>query len=236
MIAGLTGDAVSPTFSTELVWFSKMMLMMMLTLVSGPHTSVETVHISAYADSGATISGLPAILDQLLQSRKPPKASSIKLRVNGLYHAPHFHDSGDVNNILAASDSLSSLHQKGRIPPFSSTSFETELGTPSTVLLKTAISEILLAPLRLDKICDSLVTHLTRASVQSCGILPVAALVAQALVVEFNRAGIAQAHVDKSIMNHTASSDSAIGNMAHSKLTVIAYSGRCPGAQSNEPF
>jgi acyl transferase domain-containing protein len=37
-------------------------------------------------------------------------------------------------------------------------------------------------------------------------------------------------------MNHTASTDSATGNMAHSKLAVIAYSGRYPGAQTNEAF
>lgn len=193
-------------------------------------------YISAYADSGATISGPPAILDQLLQSKKLPKASSIKLRVHGPYHAPHLHDSRDVDKILTADDSLSSLHQKSRIPFFSSTGFETELGTPLTVLFKTAISEILLAPLRLDKIWKSLTTRLTRESVQSCGILPVATLAAQTLVTEFKRAGITQVYVDKSIMDHTAGSDSGIGNMAHSKLAIIAYSGRYPGAQSNEAF
>lgn len=129
-------------------------------------------YISAYADSGATISGPPAILDLLLQSKKLPKASSIKLRVNGPYHALHLHDSRDVDKILAADDSLSSLRQKSRIPFFSSTGSETELGTPLTALFETAISEILLAPLRLDKIWKSLATRLTNESVQSCSILP----------------------------------------------------------------
>jgi len=119
---------------------------------------------------------------------------------------------------------------------FSSTSGENKFGTPFAVLLKTAISEILITPLRLDKICSSLTTHLMRTSVRSCDIFPVATLAAQGLVAEFKKAGIAHVQVDKSIMNHTAGSESATGNMAHSKLAIIAYSGRYPGAQSNEAF
>jgi hypothetical protein len=95
--------------------------------------------------------------------------------------------------------------------------------------LKTAISEILIASLRLDKICK-ITTYLTRASVQSCDILPVATLAAQALVTEFKKAGIAYVQVDKSIMSHTASSNSTTKNIAHSKLAIIAYSGRYPRA------
>jgi hypothetical protein len=53
-------------------------------------------YISAHTDSAAIISGPLTILDQLHQSKKLPEASSIKLRVNGSYHAPHLHDSGDM--------------------------------------------------------------------------------------------------------------------------------------------
>jgi hypothetical protein len=141
-----------------------------------------------------------------------------------------------VEKIITASDNLINLPQKSRIPVFSSTSYETELGTPFTVLLKNAISEILVAPLRLDGICRRLTTHIMGASIQTCDILPVATLAAQALVTELKKAGITHIQVDKSIMNHTARSNSATGNMAHSKLAIIAYSGRYPGAKTNEAF
>jgi naphtho-gamma-pyrone polyketide synthase len=75
-------------------------------------------YISAYADSGATISGPPAILDQLVQSKKLPKTSSIKLRVNGPYHAFHLFDSGDEDKILAASDSVAACTRGAKFPSF----------------------------------------------------------------------------------------------------------------------
>ena len=184
MIPGLTGDAASPyleEFSHKLVRSLKMLPIDDAENWQQGLVKVPKPYISAYEESGATVSGPPAILDLLLQSKKLPKASSIKFCVNGPYHALHLHDSRDVEQIFAADDSFSGLRQESRIPFFLSTGSKTKLGTPLTALFRTVVSEILMAPLRLDKISKSLATRLTRGSVQSCVILPVATLAAQFL-------------------------------------------------------
>ena len=84
MIPGLTGDAASPyleEFSHKLVRSLKMLPIDDAENWQQGLVKVPKPYISAYEESGATVSGPPAILDLLLQSKKLPKASSIKFRV-----------------------------------------------------------------------------------------------------------------------------------------------------------
>ncbi|KAF4537425.1 putative polyketide synthase [Lasiodiplodia theobromae] len=221
MIPGLSGTAAAPYLDE----FSRDMGL----------SSLNQPYVSAYADTGATISGPPDVLDQLIKSKKLPKSSSIKLRVHGPYHARHLYDVEDVDKILGAVDK-ESMGQKSRIPLFSASTSEVYTDSTLDSLLKIAVSEILITPLRLDKISKGLASHLTGASIARCDVLPVATLAAQALSTELKKAGIVDVRVDNSIMNRSGSSEPIEGNMGQSKLAIIGYSGRYPGAQSNEAF
>ncbi|KAB2579259.1 Non-reducing polyketide synthase pks27 [Lasiodiplodia theobromae] len=221
MIPGLSGTAAAPYLDE----FSRNMGL----------SSLNQPYVSAYADTGATISGPPDVLDQLIKSKKLPKSSSIKLRVHGPYHARHLYDVEDVDKILGAVDK-ESMGQKSRIPLFSASTSEVYTDSTLDSLLKIAVSEILITPLRLDKISKGLASHLTGASIARCDVLPVATLAAQALSTELKKAGIVDVRVDNSIMNRSGSSEPIEGNMGQSKLAIIGYSGRYPGAQSNEAF
>jgi naphtho-gamma-pyrone polyketide synthase len=221
MIPGLTGNAAVP-------YLDKFIEETCLTNVWKPY-------VSAYAGTGVTISGPPSTIDRLLRSKILPKPSAIKLRVHGPYHASHLFSANLLDDIIEASHKSSLLDRNAFIPVCSSTGTGICTGTSLVDLLRNAVSEILISPLRLDDVCKSLSNDLSQCGLDDCVVLPVATLAAQAISNQL-KTTITNVSINKGMMSNASTPGAASGNLAQDKLAIIGYSGRYPGAKDNEAF
>ena len=106
-------------------------------------------------------------------------------------------------------------------------------------LLRSVLVEILLAPLRLDRLAGALAKDLEDAAPSSCTILPVATDAYQTFASALRRVGLANVSVDESLNKSTApkcGDTSSSGDLGQSKLAIIGFSGRFPDADDNEAF
>ncbi|KAF2703807.1 putative polyketide synthase [Pleomassaria siparia CBS 279.74] len=221
MVPGLAGDAAQP-FIDQFVREEGV-------------SEVLKPYISAYSGTAATISGPPRILQALLQSQTLPRSSAVKLRVHGPYHASHLYESDDVDRILSSCSISRLLAEKTTIPIISSDGL---VGAAKSWLetVRIAIDEILISPLRLDRICHFLKNDMIQAKIASCYIVPVGTLAAQTVSTELKKAGLEDITIVNPTIAPTSKPDHTDGNMGNSKLAIIGYAGRYPSAQSNDAF
>jgi hypothetical protein len=197
-------------------------------------------YISAYADTGVTLSGPPSVLDELKQSGRLQR-SSLKLSIRAPYHAPHLYQASDIQGILDSISQIDSTPYQPEIPIISNPGSPSKykLGATYHSLLGDALTGILLEPLRLDGVSSRVALSLKAAGVSRCKIVPIATQASQAFVSALTRVGILEVTVDNCMNSAVASSnndDKPTGNFRNSKLAIIGYSGRFPDANSNEEF
>lgn len=186
-----------------------------------------------------TLSGPPSILDDLLGSNHLPKRSSLKIPIHAPYHAGHLYESTDLVAIVDQTFKTAFASYQRRMPIASSVNGWWTDATTFGTLLQHGLEEILLEPLRLDKIVAALAEDWKITAGRSCTILPIATLAGQSFVVALKKSGLTDVTIDP-CMNSAAAvrndEPSSSGHLGHSKLAIIGYSGRYPDANSNEEF
>lgn len=195
-------------------------------------------YVSAYAHNGLTLSGPSSVLDDILSSGYLTRSSGLKTRIYTPFHAPHLYDESNVEEILqtistdrteSRSSQIAVQTSRGQISP----------GTGMTSLLRVALEEILLQPLRLDNILEGVTEGILNTGTATCKIVPVATPTAQNFLTALKKAGIQDVVVDSSMNGPNVPEISMVsesGRLGNSKLAIVGYSGRYPGANSNEAF
>ncbi|KAJ5794563.1 polyketide synthase [Penicillium paradoxum] len=199
-------------------------------------------YVSAYARSGVTLSGPSSVLDDILSSGYLTRSSGLKTQIYTPFHAPHLYDESNVEEILQTISSDRTESQFCRIAVQTSRG-QTSPGSDSPVtlasLLRVALEEILLQPLRLDTISEGVAEEMVNRGTGTCTIVPVATPTAQTFLNVMKMAGIEDATID-GLMNGLnipeISMVSESGHMGNSKLAIVGYSGRYPDANNNEAF
>lgn len=178
------------------------------------------------------------MLDDILSSGYLTRSYGLKTRISTPFHAPHLYDGSNVEDILQAipadrtksqSSRIAVQTSRGQIPP----------GTGMASLLRVALEEILLQPLRLDNILEGVTEGILTTGTATCKIVPVATPTFQNFVTSIKKAGIQDVVVDSSMNGPSAPEISMVsesGNLGNSKLAIVGFSGRYPGADSNEAF
>ncbi|KAI9731500.1 MAG: Type I Iterative PKS [Cirrosporium novae-zelandiae] len=194
-------------------------------------------YISAASTSGLTISGPNEVLDELLQSSFLKDHKYLRVPIYGPYHAPHLYTESDIDKILGdnSSDDLS-LHIP-RIPVISSASGDQILAPTYQSLLRAALGEILMEPLRFDKVLEGCKSIVQSSGFTHCSIVPVGqANGAQSLATTMKNASV-DAAVDNKL-THGAKTENVppTGRPAQSKIAIIGLSGRFPSASDPEAF
>lgn len=182
------------------------------------------------------------MLDEVLASGYLTRSSGLKTRIYTPFHAPHLYDESDIEEIL---QNVCADHTNTQ---FNQIAVQTSGGlmspgigaqTTLTSLLRVALREILLQPLRLDTILEGLAEEISHSGAAKCGIIPVATPTGQAFLTAVQKAGVRDAVVDNS-MNRLSVPEVSIvsdsGHLGNSKLAIVGYSGRYPDANSNEAF
>ena len=196
-------------------------------------------YISAFTPNGITLSGPPRSLAQLTNSQSFKDLGFKTFQIDGIYgpyHASHLYSQGDVEEIVDSLPSRIADPRPNRISILSSTGVLVEGGNFQT-LLKAAVREILLQPIRWSGILDTLQACLQRAGSKTFSVTPIATKADQLIYTALKKTSLRALLVSTPeqkipFLPETMSCPSP----GTPKLAIIGMSGRFPAAKDNEAF
>ena len=201
----------------------------MLPLTSRPY-------ISAYTANGLTVSGPPHSLAQLTTSTSFKDLRFQNIQIYAPYHAPHLHSQGDVDGIIEGLTSRIGDAHLNHIPVFSSLGNTVENGDFKT-LLKAAVEQILLQPIRWGSVLEELQTCLQKLAPRSFSIDPIGTKADQLIYTALKQTPLRELLLSPPTQSTPSlSEDLSRSRHGKSKLAIIGMSGRFPGAKDNEAF
>jgi len=214
--------------SQWLIWF----LNQILPLTSKPY-------ISAYTPNGITVSGPPRSLAQLTSSEsfKDLEFKSIQIEgIYGPYHAPHLYSQDDVEEIVGSLIPRSADARPNQIPLFSSTRATVEGGNFET-LLKAAVGQMLLQPIRWSGVLEELQICLQRAGFKTFSVAPIGSKADQLIYTALKQTSLRALLLPTPGQSKPSlPEDASYSSPGKPKLAIIGMSGRFPGAKDNEAF
>ena len=126
--------------------------------------------------------------------------------------------------------------QPGQIPVFSSTG-STVTGGSFQTLLRAAIEQILLQPIRWDAILEELQASLRELAPKTFDILPIGTRADQIIYTALKQTPLHEILLPTAAPSKTSfSEDTSRPSHGKSKLAIVGMSGRFPGAKDNEAF
>ena len=186
-----------------------------------------------------TVSGPPSSLAQLTSSGslKDLGCKSIQLEgIYGPYHAPHLYSQDDVAEIVGSLASRSVTVHPIQIPLFSSTGGTVE-GSNFETLLKAAVEQILLQPIRWNDVLENLQTCLHGLESKKFIVVPIGTKADQLIYTALKQTSL------RTLLSITPGQskpplpeDTSHSSPRKPKLAIIGMSGRFPGAKDNEAF
>ncbi|QGA14874.1 hypothetical protein EYB26_002530 [Talaromyces marneffei] len=195
---------------------------------------VSAIYLSCITHSNTSICGPPELLLEFLSTNS---LKHLSLPIETPYHAPHISDSSVIDKIVGP---FSDPSLEGCKQCFTSVSIASgKIASCSSFreLLRKAVSETLLEPMRWDIMTSSLCDELLRERFTSCCIYPISSKSVQSLSSALSQNAKLQVNIISSFdVNNTSNVTSITGEFSHSNIAVIGYSGRYPEAASNEEF
>ncbi|KAF2204082.1 ketoacyl-synt-domain-containing protein [Delitschia confertaspora ATCC 74209] len=198
-----------------------------------PRTSQP--YISAYMPSAVTVSGSPRSLEQLTGSSAFKSLRSQSIPIYGPYHAPHLYSQDDVEEI---SGSLKTHSAQSQIPILSSTGDAIENEGFNT-LLKSAIGDILLRPIRWSSVLSELQSLIRKLSSKSFIVTPIGTKAESLIYTALKQTslrGVSFPKPGQTTNLPPLTEDQSSSTYGKSKLAIIGMSGRFPGAKDNDAF
>ncbi|KAI1480090.1 ketoacyl-synt-domain-containing protein [Daldinia eschscholtzii] len=193
-------------------------------------------YVSAYAPNGITVSGPPRSLDLLTRSGTLHHSGLKGIKIFGPYHAPHLYSSEDVDEIVESLSSSGNNSRPSYIPVFSSTGKAEESSSFET-LLKSAVSQILLQPIRWNDILEELQVCLRREQPESFSIIPIGTKADQLIYTALKQTSLRALLAPIPAQSQPSlAQGGSYASPGKPKLAIIGLSGRFPGAQDNEAF
>ncbi|KAI1378966.1 ketoacyl-synt-domain-containing protein [Hypoxylon crocopeplum] len=193
-------------------------------------------YVSAYAPNGITVSGPPRSLDLLTRTGNLPNSGSKSIPIYGPYHAPHLYSSDDVDEIVGSLSLTSTSSRPNKIPVFSSTGRGLESGN-FEALLKAAVGQILLQPIRWNGVLEELQECLERDQPKTFTVAPIGTKADQLIYTALKQTPL------RSLLSSTplqsqqpVTGDDSYSGASKPKLAIVGMSGRFPGANDNEAF
>lgn len=190
-------------------------------------------YISYITPNNVTISGPPSVLESLAKSSPFSETKVAKVSVFAPYHTSHLYSEVDVEAILAASDSKVLKSYTPKTPVFSDVTGEVIEAATLGDLLRIALREILMEPIRWDKLLKGTSAELSKANVTYATIMPFIANGSQHLASALSQAGIPSVKIDAENTNPNIQPHA---RAQQSKIAIVGYSGRFPDAASTTKF
>jgi iterative type I PKS product template protein len=218
--------AVGPTASDAVLAFCKETTL--------PPTSRP--YISAYTPNGVTVSGPPASLTQLVQSKHFSNIRFQQIPIYAPYHAPHLHTQANAKDIVAGLISSDASSLQEQTPLISSTGVKAEERSfPS--LLEAAAGQVLLQPIRWADVLEELQKRIQAASPKSFGVIPIGSTADQLIYTALKQTALRSVLAAPQPARKPGVTEATPATHSQKpKLAIIGMSGRFPGAKDNEAF
>ncbi|KAF2706517.1 polyketide synthase module [Pleomassaria siparia CBS 279.74] len=196
-----------------------------------PHASRP--YISSITPNNVTISGPPSILEVLMKTSPFSESKAVKVSVFAPYHTSHLYSEADVDAILAFSPPAMLTSYKPKIPIFSDVTGELIEAATFGDLLRVSLREILMEPIRWDKLLQGTAAELKKTGTSQVTIMPFMANGSQHIAASLSQAGIPSVKVDAENTNVNAQPHA---RAQQSKIAIVGFSGRFPDAASTTKF
>ncbi|KUI53252.1 Conidial yellow pigment biosynthesis polyketide synthase [Cytospora mali] len=195
--------------------------------------STSKPYVSAFSPNGITVSGPPASLAQLVNSESFKGLRYKAIPIYGPYHAPHLYSDMDTVDIVGdiGSDKVTSVSTLQN--PFLSGSGDRVNGDSFHVLLKAAVAQILLQPIRWKETLEVIQTWVQDKSPKSFNIVPIGTSADQVIYTALKQTRLCDLAPPT---QNSPVKNASPGNSKKPKLAIIGMSGRFPGAKDNEAF
>ena len=184
------------------------------------------------------MSGPPRSLAHLAGSGsfKDLGIKSTYIQIYGPYHAPHLYSEGDVEEIVGSLVPRSLDERPNRIRVLSSTG-ATVAGGNFKTLLKGAVREILLRPIRWNSVIKELQFCLLEAGSKTVSVAPIGTKADQLIYTAIKQTSPCPLLLPRTAQSHPSLlEDAYYSNLGKPKLAIIGISGRFPGAKDTEAF
>ncbi|CAO1601138.1 fusarubin cluster-polyketide synthase [Xanthoria calcicola] len=197
-------------------------------------------YISAYAPRGITVSGPPGSLSQLRDSPGSAKVRSTNAPIHAPYHSSHLFSKADVEHIIG--DIASNLIAQPKRVPVLSGDGTTVKGGDFGILLRIAVEQILLHPIRWDSVIHELQAWLrssssTAVSPSAFSLVPIASNQEQLVYTALQQKNLRSVLPPSAPLSTSSRSEEVAGpSPKQPKLAIIGMAGRFPGAKDNEAF
>ncbi|KAF2266560.1 ketoacyl-synt-domain-containing protein [Lojkania enalia] len=193
-------------------------------------------YISSYSPNGNTVSGPPSSLELLSSSEEFKNIRFKRIPIHGPYHSPHLFSQEDIEYIVGDLTIANSDLRPNKIPVFSSVEAVMEEGN-FTSLLKAAVRQILLQPIRWNTILEELQKCIQRLGPKSFSIVPIGTTADQLIYAQLKQTPLRALLPERPTeRNAPLLEDPSLSSPKKPKLAIIGMSGRFPGAKDNEAF
>ncbi|KAI9712188.1 MAG: Type I Iterative PKS [Chrysothrix sp. TS-e1954] len=195
-------------------------------------------YVSGYAPNATMVSGSPSSLEQLTTCAGFKELQFQNTPVYAPYHASHLYCQDDIDEIVAGMN-LHTVTDRSVQTPLITSDGSTVISGSFETLLKAAIAQILLHPIRWTNILDGLQLSLQRSTFKSFSIIPLGTRADQLIYKALKQGPLALGNLLPSSLSQSGSTASVSGSRERhrdSKLAIIGMSGRFPGADDTDAF
>jgi hypothetical protein len=191
-------------------------------------------YISAVSTMALTISGPPATTKRLLQSDAFKNCARVPIPVYAPYHASHLYVDADIDRILDK-DAIRHLQQFRPVSLVHSASTgKCQTATNALELVRTALHEMLVEPVRWDSLLSEIVSQVTSASSAQCSVSAFGVTsITNSLASALKNGGQSSITVRDQTAWVPVEHDSR-GRTQNDKIAIVGMSGRFPGAANAE--
>ncbi|KAK2616922.1 hypothetical protein QQS21_000010 [Conoideocrella luteorostrata] len=201
-------------------------------------SDVSAPYLSAAGHNTVTISGPHPVVKCFSQEYISSYSKSVPVGIYAPYHAPHIYTEEDVDAVLSSAGKISDLPAK--IPVISGFSGQFYEASTFRQLLQCAIRDMLLRPLDLGKVSQTISSIISRETIHGCSLLPVATSFVNGFLTSTNAPKGSNVRVDNSIMTtvdeNSGKNTSSSGRHQDSKIAIVGMSGRFPDAADLQSF
>nr|BAD22832.1 polyketide synthase [Bipolaris oryzae] len=196
--------------------------------------TLAQAYISAVSTMALTISGPPATTKRLLENEAFKSSARVPIPVYAPYHASHLYAQADIDRILDK-DAIRHLQQFRPVAlVHSAATGKCQTATNTLELVRTALQEMLIEPVRWDSLLSEVVSQVTSASnaqssVSAFGVTSITNSLASAL-----RNGGQSAITVRDQSAWVPTEHDSRGRTQNDKIAIVGMSGRFPGAANPE--
>nr|P9WET3.1 RecName: Full=Non-reducing polyketide synthase Preu8; Short=NR-PKS Preu8 [Preussia isomera]UNY67718.1 polyketide synthase Preu8 [Preussia isomera] len=190
-------------------------------------------YISAVAPTSITVSGPPSTTKELFEIEELSKKRKTPIPVFAPYHASHLYDASVIDRIIGDSAEVLKRYRSRALFHSASTG-KCHITTDTLELVRVALREILLEPVRWSSLIEECVSQVLESGDTECTVFPIGAtMVTNSLVSTLKAAGQSSLSVRVS-KPWGPDWEGTKGRTQNDKIAIVGMSGRFPSAASHE--